>query len=220
MIRAVLFDMDGVLIDSEPAHQAAAQVVLRERGLPVPGDHDWERVFLGRPDRDGLHDWFAEHRVVADVEDLMAAKQVQVAARLATGVVACDDGQWLARELHRRGVPLALVTGARRAEAALVIERFALDGVFAATVSADDVARGKPDPEPYLRGAAALGVSASACLVIEDAVPGLRAAEAAGAAVIVVDRLGQPERFATVRPVARLDERVLAAILAQWTLTP
>ena len=53
MIRAVLFDMDGVLVDSEPAHRAAAQAVLRERGLPVPDDGDWERVFLGRPDRDG-----------------------------------------------------------------------------------------------------------------------------------------------------------------------
>jgi HAD superfamily hydrolase (TIGR01509 family) len=179
----------------------------------VPDDHDWERIFLGRPDRDGLADWFAEYRVVADVEELMAAKQARIAARLATEVTACDDGQWLARELHRRGVPLALVTGARRTEATLVIARFALDGVFAATVSADDVVVGKPDPEPYLRGAAALGVPASACLVIEDAVPGLRAAEAAGAAVIVVDRLGQPDRFAPVQPVERLDERVLAAIL-------
>ena len=112
-------------------------------------------------------------------------------------------------------MPLALVSGARRAEIDLVLRRFALGGAFAATVSADDVARGKPDPEPYLRGAAALGVPAWECLVIEDAVPGLRAAEAAGAAAIVVDRLGQPGRFAPVQPVARLDEAVLAAILAR-----
>jgi beta-phosphoglucomutase len=221
MIRAVLFDMDGVLIDSEPTHQSAAQAVLRERGLPVPDDDDWERVFLGRPDRDGFVDWFAQHRIIAngaaDIEELMAAKQVGVAARLAAEVAPCEDGQWLARALHQHGVPLALVSGARRSEIDLVLRRFDLGAVFAATVSADDVVVGKPDPEPYQRGAAALGIPAHECLVIEDAVPGLRSAEAAGAAAVVVDRLGQPERFAPVRPVAQLDEGVLAAILAQLT---
>ncbi len=121
MIRAVLFDMDGVLIDSEPTHQSAAQAVLRERGLPVPDDDAWERVFMGRPDRDGLIDWFAEHRMVADIEELIAAKEVGVVARLAGEVAPYEDGQWLARALHEHGVPLALVTGARRSEAALVL---------------------------------------------------------------------------------------------------
>ena len=215
LIRAVLFDMDGVLIDSEPTHRAAAQAALRERGLAVPDDADWERVFLGRPDRDGLLEWFAQHQIVADIETLLAAKQVGVASRLAVEVTACADGQWLARALHRRGVPLALVTGARQTEVDLVLRRFDLGGVFAATVSADDVAVGKPDPAPYLRGAAALGIPARECLVIEDAVPGLRAAEAAGATAIVVDRLGRPGRFAPTRPVERLDEGVLGTILAR-----
>ncbi|HEY8596882.1 MAG TPA: HAD family phosphatase [Thermomicrobiales bacterium] len=218
MIRAVLFDMDGVLIDSEPTHQAAAQAALHERGLPVPDDADWERVFLGRPDRDGLIEWFAQHRTVADIAEVMAAKQIGVATRLAAEVAACEDGQWLARALQQHGVPLALVTGARRTELDLVLRRFDLGGVFAATVSADDVTVGKPDPEPYLRGAAALGIPAPECLVIEDAVPGLRAAEAAGSAAIVVDRLGRPERFAPTQPVEHLDEGVLETILARLAL--
>jgi HAD superfamily hydrolase (TIGR01509 family) len=192
----VLFDMDGVLIGSEPTHRAAAQTALREHGLAVPDDADWERVFLGRPDRDGLVAWFAQHRLVADIAALLAAKQIGVAARLAAAVTPCADGQWLARALHRRGVPLALVTAARRTELDLVLRRCDLGGAFAATVSADEVAVGKPDPAPYLHGAAALGIPARACLVIEDAVPGLCAAEAAGMTAIVVDRLGRPGRFA------------------------
>src|SRR5262245_51696995 len=98
MIRAVLFDMDGVLIESEPAHLAAARVVLRARGLPVPDEADWLRVFIGRPDRDILTDWFAEHGVNDDVEGVMAEKQLEVAARLAAEVAPYEDGQWLARE--------------------------------------------------------------------------------------------------------------------------
>ena len=220
MIRAVLFDMDGVLIDSEPTHHAAARAVLGARGLPMPDDTDWLRVFIGRPDRDILTDWFAEHGVNGDVEGVMADKQIEVEARLAAEVAPYEDGQWLARALHERGVPLALVSGSRRSEIDLILRRFDLGALFAATVSADDVTLGKPDPEPYLRGAAALGFPAHECLVIEDAVAGLRAAEAAGAAAIVVDRLGQPERFAPVRPVARLDDDVLATILAQCTPAP
>lgn len=218
MIRAVLFDMDGVLIDSEPAHRDAAQIVLRGRGLPVPDEADWERVFLGRPDRDGLIDWSAAHGVAADIPALMEEKLALMADRLTALAPAFADGQWLARELARRGVPLALVTGARRAEAATILRHFALADLFAATVTADDVTVGKPDPEPYRRGAAALGVPATDCLVIEDAVAGVRAAEAAGAAVLIVDRLGQPRRFAPHTPFARLDDAALAAIVGRMAL--
>jgi HAD superfamily hydrolase (TIGR01509 family) len=213
MIKAVLFDMDGVLVDSEPAHLEVTRESLRLFGLPLPDDEDWEEVFFGRPDRDGLGEWFQHHQIAADIEAVMADKLARFAARFAELVTPFEDGQWLARELDRRGLPLALVTGARRDEANLVLSRFDLGDVFAVSISSDESVTGKPDPTPYLMGADALGVEASACVVIEDAVPGLRAAEAAGATPIVIDRLGRPERFVTVDPVTALDERVLSTIL-------
>ncbi len=213
MIEAVLFDMDGVLVDSEPAHLEVTRESLRHFGLPLPDDEDWEAVFFGRPDRDGLGEWFLRHQLAGDIEAVMADKLARFELRFAELVTPFEDGQWLARELHRHGLPLALVTGARRDEANLVLSRFSLGDVFAVSISSDETTRGKPDPLPYLMGAEALGVSASACVVIEDAVPGLRAAEAAGATPIVVDRLGRPERFMTVEPVTLLDEWVLSTIL-------
>lgn len=213
MIRAVLFDMDGVLVDSEPAHLEVTRESLAHFGLPLPDDVDWEMIFFGRPDRDGLSEWFMRHHLPGDIEAVMADKLARFEARFAELVTPFEDGQWLARELHRRGLPLALVTGARRDEANLVLDRFNLGDLFAVTITSDESITGKPDPLPYLMGAAALGVLASECVVIEDAVPGLRAAEAAGATPIVVDRLGRPERFVTVEPVMRLDEQVLATIL-------
>jgi beta-phosphoglucomutase len=213
MIAAVLFDMDGVLVDSEPAHFRVTVEALAAFGLPVPDDADWDRVFLGRPDRDGFTEWFLEHRSGVAVETIMADKLARMAARFHELVTPFEDGQWLARELHARAVPLALVTGARRVEADLVLRTYALEHLFAATVSADDVTSGKPDPQPYLLGAAALDIPPQRCLVIEDSVVGLRAAEAAGATVVVVDRLADPTRYGTVRPVAQLDAAVLANIL-------
>jgi HAD superfamily hydrolase (TIGR01509 family) len=213
MIRAVLFDMDGVLVDSEPAHLEVTRESLDHFGLPLPDDHDWEAIFFGRPDRDGLSAWFLRHQIPGDIEDVMADKLARFEARFAELVTPFEDGQWLARELHRHGLPLALVTGARRDEANLVLNRFDLAGIFAVSITSDESITGKPDPLPYLMGADALGVAASECVVIEDAIPGLRAAEAAGATPIVVDRLGHPEQFVTVEPVTALDERVLSSIL-------
>lgn len=213
MIEAVLFDMDGVLVDSEPAHLEVTREALRHFGLPLPDDEAWDSVFFGRPDRDGLAEWFLLHHVAADIEAVMADKLARFERRFAELVTPFEDGQWLARELHRHGLPLAMVTGARRDEANLVLTRFELGDAFTASISSDESITGKPDPIPYLMGAEALGVAAIGCVVIEDAIPGLRAAEAAGATPIVVDRLGRPERFVTVEPVTALDERVLSTIL-------
>lgn len=214
-VEAVLFDMDGVLIDSEPIHFRMTVETLAASGLPVPTEAQYDEHFFGRPDRDGFGDWLLGHHLDEDVEALAAAKLVRMTARFDELVEPCEDGQWLARELARHGIPLAIVSGARRAEIDRVIERFDLASVFAATVSSDEVRAGKPDPEPYLAGAAALGIVPAACAVIEDAVPGLRAAQAAGMRPVVVDRLGQPERFVPIEPVDVLDARVLELILAR-----
>jgi HAD superfamily hydrolase (TIGR01509 family) len=213
-VRAVLFDMDGVLIDSEPAHYAATQEVLRDARLPVPGDDDWESVFFGRPDRDGFHDWQRMHALEMDVRKLMAIKAARMRELFMSHVQGFEDGQWLARELHARGIPLAIVTGGRREEVERVLDRFDLRKVFTATVSADEWPTGKPDPGPYLAGAELLGTPPGECAVIEDAVAGMHAGLAAGAAVVVVvDRLGTPERFAPLAAVTQLDEAVLAGLV-------
>lgn len=214
-IDAVLFDMDGVLIDSEPVHERVTIEALSAHGLPVPGDTEWREIFLGRPDRDGLRDWFARHRVELPVETVMADKLARFEARFEELVQPFEDGQWLARELHARDIPLALVTGARRAEANLVLRHYRLSHVFKATVTADDLTIGKPHPEPYLLGARLLGIRPDRCLIIEDSVAGMTSAIEAGAEVVVVDRLGVSERFAPRVPVRSLDDTVLATILAR-----
>ena len=103
-IRAVMFDMDGVLIDSEPAHLAAMDEILRREHVPVPDAQDWQRVFFGRPDRDGLRDWFALHGLADDgaIARIMAEKLMLFSAHFERLVTPFPDAQQLARDLHAR----------------------------------------------------------------------------------------------------------------------
>ena len=213
MIEAVLFDMDGVLVDSEPAHFAVTCAALEAVGMPIPNDDEWEAIFFGRPDREGLADWFLRRHVTADIEAIMADKLRRFESRFVELVRPFDDAQWLARALSAAGMPLATVSGARRPEVDLVVSHFGLTDVIRVTVSSDDVSAGKPDPEGFLKGAAMLGVDPERCAVIEDALPGIRAAQVAGMALVVVDRLGRPERFAPSVPVEQLDRAVLDGLL-------
>jgi sugar-phosphatase len=172
---ALLFDMDGTLIDSTPAVLRSWQTLVAEYAIPA-------RLFAlvpthGRPAREILADLLPPELVApaaARLDELEIADTGDVAvlpgaARL---LAAAPRGRW------------AVVTSANR-ELARV--RLAAGGIAARhLVSIDDVSRGKPDPEPFLLGAKLLGAAPERCLVFEDAPAGLAAARAAGARTVAV----------------------------------
>jgi beta-phosphoglucomutase len=176
--RAIIFDLDGVVIDTEPLHREAKQSAFSEFGLAVP-DHLYAE-FQGRSDRD-----MAEYVVGAygpaslDFAEVLARKHAifeSMEPRLRPVAGALDF-------IHRaraRCEKLALATSATRHNQEIAFARFALSGCFDAVVTAEDVARTKPHPDPYLRAVEKLGVPASACLVIEDSPNGILSAKAAG----------------------------------------
>ena len=180
--EAVLFDMDGVVVDSEPIHEAALVELYAARGWPVEDPRFF--ALKGRSGADVFAELAARHGTDADA--LAADKHARYGALFAVrgalvpGVAAVLDA------LVARGVPLALATSAHRAEARTALDRFGVTGAFRALVTADDVARSKPHPEPYLRAASALGVDPARCLVVEDTVHGVRAGVAAGATVAAI----------------------------------
>ena len=196
MIRAILFDMDGVLVDSEPAHAAATNDALRQLGLPEVDAAGYERAFFGRPDHESFAAYFARIGQPANrLDDALHLKQEAFARRFLAEVRPFEDGIEALREAHARGYLVAVVTGARRSELLLVLERFSLGELVDTALSADDVERGKPDPLPYLMAAQRLGIDPDACLVVEDTPAGVEAARAAGMTCLAVDRLGRPERL-------------------------
>ena len=186
MMKAVLFDMDGTLVDSEKLWEVALQVLysrlggeltpaVREATVGGSAESLMQIIYtdLGlNPDADEMaahSDWL--HDYTADLFD--------------GGLPWCDGARELLDTLADSAVPMALVTNTRRA----LTER-ALDSIgrhyFAASVCGDEVVRAKPGPDPYQRAAALLGFDPAQCLAIEDSVTGAASAEDAGCPVLVV----------------------------------
>ena len=181
--RAVVFDLDGVLVDSGAHHRDAWVAMCRDCGVTPPPEF-W-RLTIGRP---------AEEAVALLVGDIDLAETRRLAdlkrehyARLARrGVVAVAGAGAFVETLARAGVPRAVATSASRRDLERVLGALGLARHLDVAVTADDVRWGKPHPEVYLKAADELGVDAAACVVFEDAIVGVQAARAAGMRVIGV----------------------------------
>lgn len=180
---AVLWDMDGTLIDSEPYWIANETGIAAEHGATWTEEQALQMV--GRPITD-TGAVLSELGVPGTAEDI-AEELVRRMAHL----IRTEGPPWRpgARELllalREADVPCALVTMSYREMADAVLDTLP-EGTFGAVVTGDEVTHGKPHPEPYLTAARMLGVDVRECVAIEDSVPGVESAEAAGAATIAV----------------------------------
>lgn len=185
-LSAVLWDMDGTLIDSEPLWLKAEQAMLRRFGLEM--SPETSKLMIGS----GLWqaaEHFRELGVPMSADDIVAEWVAHVGAAVdREGVIWRPGARELLGSLRTAGIPCALVTMSVRSLA----ERTASllpEGSFSAIVAGDEVEHPKPHPEPYLLGAAALGVPVADCLAFEDSATGLRSAAASGAVAIGLTNL-------------------------------
>ncbi|MBX7554465.1 HAD-IA family hydrolase [Streptomyces sp. NPDC004232] len=179
--QAVLFDMDGTLVDTERLWWEAVEQVA---GRPLT-EADQPEV-LGRP-VEHTAEWLGA-ATGRSARDLAADLHREFADRVRTGIVPRPGALDLLAALAAAGVPTALVTASPRAVADVVLDALGA-GWFAASVTADDTPRTKPAPDPYLAACRALGVEPTACVAVEDTETGVASAEAAGCAVLAVPSL-------------------------------
>jgi beta-phosphoglucomutase len=179
MTVAVIFDMDGVLVDSCHAHYEAWKAMAAEESL----DFD-PAVFItmfGRTSREVIAGLWGEGRY-SDAEVAVLDDRRESAYRKVIGAnfPAVPGAVELIRALHGDGFALALGSSGPPENAALVLDRLGTRPLFRAVVTGKDVRHGKPDPEVFLTAASRLGVPPQCCAVVEDAPAGIAAANAAG----------------------------------------
>jgi len=188
--RAVVFDMDGVLVDSGAHHREAWVRMLAELGV-APPDGFWRRT-IGRPSVEAVPLLLGTAVAPAEARRLARRKQEHYASLAASGPRSVAGVAAFVERLHALGVPLAVATSARRADAVDLLGPLGLMARFAAIVTFEDVARGKPDPEVYLLAAQRMRIAPEACLVFEDAIVGVQAALGAGMRAVGVATAYEP----------------------------
>lgn len=177
--------MDGTLVDTEPYWLEAEKELVTSSGatwnpaiLPLMIGNSLEHSAAL------LQEWFG---LTQGAQEIIDALIDSVLHRMHTkGVPWRPGARELLLALNEAGIPCALVTMSWKRMVEVVLDQLP-DGVFATVVTGDSVSRGKPHPEPYLTGAANLGVDVTACVAIEDSTPGVASAEAAGARVLAVE---------------------------------
>ena len=182
MDSAILFDFNGVIVDDEPQHCDALITTLAEYGFTLDRE-TYYRDYLGFDDRECFRFTFARHRQPlsdAQLHEAIERKNLHYERAIRASLSLVPGVQAFVAAAGRPGQALGIVSGALRREIELVLELAGLRPHFAQIVAAEDVSACKPDPQGYRRGAELLGVPPSRCTVIEDSLPGLAAARAAG----------------------------------------
>jgi HAD superfamily hydrolase (TIGR01509 family) len=200
-VTAVIFDCDGTLVDSEPLSERAWALALARHGYTLaPEDLAGAQ---GLPFA-AVHALMAKRTRLPELEAFWREYAAELLPLLETELEPFADAVATARELHRRGVPLAVASSSRRERLDRTLARAGLDTLFAVSVAGDEIARGKPAPDMFLEAAARLGTSPEECVVIEDSAPGVAAGLAAGMITVGVLRDGvAPDALAGAHRVVR-----------------
>lgn len=223
MLSAVIFDFDGIIVDTEPLHYRAFQRILEPLGL----GYSWEEYvarYMGFDDRDAFHEAFGVggRAITAfELDQLIEDKARAFQEIIASGVKAYPGAVELIRQVSGR-LPLALCSGALPSDINPILKQLGLAGAFDVVVTAVDVSASKPDPASYRLAVERLthlfpshAIGPDRCIAIEDTPAGIASASGAGVAVLAVTNSYPAGRLADARLVVDSLREVTLATLQQ-----
>jgi beta-phosphoglucomutase len=209
MLSAVIFDFDGIIVDTEPLHYRAFQSILEPLGF----GYSWEayvEVYMGYDDRDAFREAFRVRGAELEdleLEGLIARKAAAFQKIIASGVTPYPGVVELIRSI-KESRPLALCSGALRSDILPILEGLGLSGIFDVMVTAEEVSASKPDPASYALAVRRLAatfpdrqIRPESCIAIEDTPAGIASATGAGIGVLAVTNSYPAVRLAGARRV-------------------
>ena len=215
-IQAVILDLDGLIVDSEPIHQRAFNSYLARHGVNHQfEEEEYGRVFVGIPVAANAEYLVRRFQLPCTAVELLAEREAIYEALIGDprnlqpmlGVSRVLD------ELQARGLKLAIASGSPRGQVEIILRGMEIAARFPVIVAGTDVPKTKPAPDVYVRAVELLGVPKQACIAVEDSATGIAAAKAAGLRVIAV-----PNRYTRQQKLSQADalveslEQVLALI--------
>lgn len=225
MLRAVIFDFNGIIVDDEPIHFELFRRVFAEEGMDLTKEAYYKR-YLGYDDRGAFRFGYQEHKrelSQAKLVELIDRKAVYYQEAIRNHVAIFPGVKELVADLADK-LPLAVASGALRHEIETILATAGLIGHFRAIVSAEDVERGKPEPDIFLKALAALNahttdaIQARQCVVIEDSKEGIKGARRAGMKCLAVTNSHPAELLGEADTIVTSLEEVGLESLAEMCL--
>ncbi len=191
MIKAVIFDFDGLLADTEVISYKIYQKILKDHG------HDFDQktyshFYSGRPEEDNVRKLIHDYQLPMNFEECFSLVMQTERDFMSEGVDLKSGVEYLLNCLKENGYQTAIASSSTRGRAMNILHRHDIDGCFDAFVFAEDITKGKPDPEIFLKAAERLDSDPSECLVLEDSESGILAAHRAGMRVICIPDMKTP----------------------------
>ncbi|HUQ84726.1 MAG TPA: HAD family phosphatase [Candidatus Limnocylindrales bacterium] len=185
-IKAVIFDLDGLLIDSEPYWTESIALLFKKQKKKF--SIEYKRKAHGRGAREAIEVYKREAGLVGDTDELVAERRSILYKILLPNVSLMTGAAKIVESMHKKGLKLAIATGGYPKEKLVeILRKLQILDFFIIIVSSDEVKKGKPEPDVFLEAAKRLRVNPAECLVFEDAPSGVLAGKAAGMTVYAVN---------------------------------
>ncbi len=213
MVQAVILDLDGLMVDSEPLHQRAFNELLKRRGIDYQFEiAEYGRCFVGIPVVENAEYLISRFNLRGTAKDIIAEREAIFEELISNpaNLVVMPGVFKLLDDLQSRGFPLAVASGSPRIQVDLMLCGMGIAERFRAIVGGTDVPKTKPAPDVYLHAAQQLGIAPANCVAIEDSATGITAAKAAGMRAIAV-----PNQYTAHQDLSLADARAegLAQVL-------
>lgn len=195
----VLFDMDGVIVDSLKHHVEASRLFAEKRGI-ILTEKEIRDKYFGRRNQDWMPELFGDKLTVEEIQTLADEKEAVFREIYEPDIMLMDGLYELLQDLKAHEVPMIVGSSAPGKNISFVLEKTGIATFFRGYLDDSKVSHGKPDPEIYIKSAAAIGLPPERCVVIEDSSAGITSGKSAGAKVIGITTTQPREKL----PVANL----------------